>query len=89
MLCPCIACFALLAFRPFARPRADATGHARSPQYPQNTDWSGAAGFCYFYDEYRIAPNSKPGRVILADGIEMCTQYGVEPPNHYDGANVL
>jgi len=59
------------------------------PQYPQCTRWHSAAEFAYFYDEYRISSSSDSARVIAADGIEMCTQYGVEPANHADGVNQL
>jgi hypothetical protein len=44
---------------------------------------------CYFLDEGRIHPKSKPERVVAADGIEMCTWWGLEPANHTDGSNLL
>ena len=44
---------------------------------------------CYFLDEGRIHPNPDPARVVLADGIEMCTINGMEPANHPDGVNQL
>lgn len=51
--------------------------------------WVGPREFAYFYDEDRIAATAPPTRVIMADGIEMATSFGVEPPNHFDGANLL
>jgi prepilin-type processing-associated H-X9-DG protein len=51
--------------------------------------WVGPREFTYFYDEDRIPQDSNPGRVIAADGIEMATSFGMEPPNHWDGSNVL
>ncbi len=51
--------------------------------------WVGPREISYFYDPDRIATGSPPTRVIAADGIEMATSFGVEPPNHYDGAHLL
>lgn len=48
----------------------------------------GPSEVAYFYDELRIAATATPTRVILADGIEMCTVFGPEPANHSDGSNV-
>jgi prepilin-type N-terminal cleavage/methylation domain-containing protein len=53
------------------------------------------AGITYFADEARIPRDPLSARAVLADGIEMCTQFGKEPANHADekgvaeGANVL
>jgi len=60
--------------------------------YPEAEDvqrWCEEKEFSYFYDEYRISTDALADRAIAADGIEMCTQYGVEQPNHYDGCNTL
>lgn len=51
--------------------------------------WCEEREISYFYDEYRISTDTDAARVIAADGIEMCTMYGVEQPNHYDGSNLL
>jgi len=51
--------------------------------------WWGPEEFCYFLDEFRIPSDAVPDRVIMADGIAMCTEYGPEPANHDDGANML
>ncbi len=46
-------------------------------------------GQCYFADEGRIPREPLGERAVMADGIEMVTQYGKEPANHPDGSNVL
>jgi len=51
--------------------------------------WWGVREIAYFLDEFRIPQGPPPGRAILADGIEMCTDFGPEPANHPDGSNVL
>jgi hypothetical protein len=58
------------------------------PDGPFARSW-GIEEISYFLDEHRVARNSDSRRAMAADGIEMCTKYGVEPANHKDGANVL
>ncbi|MFO7957005.1 MAG: prepilin-type N-terminal cleavage/methylation domain-containing protein [Candidatus Brocadiia bacterium] len=64
-------------------PRGEGTGGGNY------TPWWGPEEMCYFYDEFRIPSNPNSARVVAADGIAMCTEYGPEPANHDDGANLL
>jgi prepilin-type N-terminal cleavage/methylation domain-containing protein len=51
--------------------------------------WFGPEEFCYFFDEFRVPSDAAPDRVIAADGLAMCTEYGPEPANHDEGVNAL
>jgi hypothetical protein len=75
---------------PHNRYIGDLSSNCRQPQPdgPFTETW-GIEEISYFFDEHRVAQDSDPRRVIVADGIEMCTKYGPEPANHEDGANVL
>ncbi len=71
------------------RPQAT-EGNCRQPQ-PNGAwvDTYGVEEISYFLDEHRISQTSDARRAIVADGIEMVTEYGPEPGNHDDGSNVL
>jgi len=71
-------------------PSGARAGNCRQPQ-PDGpfVRTVGIEEISYFFDEHRIHANSPSGRVILADGIEMCTEFGVEPANHEDGSTLL
>jgi prepilin-type N-terminal cleavage/methylation domain-containing protein len=74
-----------------ANTRDEATeGNCHQPQ-PDGAwvDTWGIEEISYFLDEYRISQTSDARRAILADGIEMVTEYGPEPANHDDGSTVV
>ncbi|MGD2174911.1 MAG: prepilin-type N-terminal cleavage/methylation domain-containing protein [Candidatus Brocadiaceae bacterium] len=69
---------------------ADEDSHCRTP-WPGGpwADTWGIEEIAYFFDEYRVAQTSDSRRVTAADGIEMCSEFGLEPANHPAGSNLL